>query len=66
MTYESFVAYSCIAIIIIATIAFFRWIDKENRDAKKRRAEFEKRRKEIERAIRQSNEIRRKSDHAAN
>ncbi len=44
MTYESFVAYSCIAIIIIATIAFFRWIDKGNRDAKKRRAEFEKRR----------------------
>lgn len=66
MTYESFVAYSCIAIIIIATIAFFRWIDKENRDTKKRRAEFENRRKEIERAIRQSNEIRRKSDHAAN
>lgn len=45
MTYESFVAYSCIAIIIIATIAFFRWIEKGNRDAKKRRAEFENRRK---------------------
>lgn len=66
MTYESFVAYSCIAIIIITTIAFLRWVDKGNREAKKRRAEFEKRRKEIERAIRQSNEISRESDHADN
>lgn len=52
MDYESFVAYSCMAIVLLMVVLFLRWIGKDNREQKRRREEFEKRRIEIENAMR--------------
>ncbi|MCM1071815.1 MAG: hypothetical protein NC210_04990 [[Clostridium] fimetarium] len=52
MDYESFVAYSCIAIVVVVTVAFLHWVEKDTREHRKRREEFERKRKEIEESIR--------------
>ena len=47
MTYETFVAYSSIAIVTIITIAILYWIDKKRNELTKRRAKFENYHKQL-------------------
>lgn len=52
MSYESFVAYSCILIVVVITVSFLHWIEKNRRERKKLHEEFERERKVIEESIR--------------
>jgi hypothetical protein len=52
MNYESFVAYSCIAIVVIVTVSFLRWMYKYHREKKKQEEKFQRVSKEIIESIR--------------
>lgn len=52
MGYESFVAYSCMAIIAIVIIVMFHWIYTNSKKRAQLRKEFEMQRREIEDSIR--------------
>lgn len=66
MTYEDFVAYSCIAIVLIVTFAVVRWIIKSGEEHRKRREKFERRAKEIEDAVYRGWETRRDRNESEN
>lgn len=72
MDYESFVAYSIIAIVVVVAVAFLYWVEKDNREYRKRRKEIERKNKAIENAIirqlplNERNEIFSQSSHLRN
>ncbi|MCM1065945.1 MAG: hypothetical protein NC418_00035 [Muribaculaceae bacterium] len=57
MSYEDFVVYSCLAIVVAITIAFLRWMERDAREARRRREAFERIGKAIENSIKGQREV---------